>query len=108
MIRRPPRSTLFPYTTLFRSPAGAAWAAQRARGAAHLAGARHRHLRAQQPLASRGGGRERRAAARPHDGPPLMGAPATALGGLLGAAFDALRTRLDLAEIGRASCRGRG
>src|SRR5438132_7933182 len=24
MIRRPPRSTLFPYTTLFRSP-GAAW-----------------------------------------------------------------------------------
>src|SRR5258708_31599792 len=24
MIRRPPRSTLFPYTTLFRSPPGAA------------------------------------------------------------------------------------
>src|SRR5260370_42716457 len=24
MIRRPPRSTLFPYTTLFRSPAGVA------------------------------------------------------------------------------------
>src|SRR5690348_18077863 len=24
MIRRPPRSTLFPYTTLFRSPAGIA------------------------------------------------------------------------------------
>src|SRR3989337_3153289 len=24
MIRRPPRSTLFPYTTLFRSPAGTA------------------------------------------------------------------------------------
>src|SRR3712207_9500990 len=24
MIRRPPRSTLFPYTTLFRSPRGAA------------------------------------------------------------------------------------
>src|SRR2546427_2685379 len=24
MIRRPPRSTLFPYTTLFRSPAGEA------------------------------------------------------------------------------------
>src|SRR6266478_7624507 len=24
MIRRPPRSTLFPYTTLFRSPAGLA------------------------------------------------------------------------------------
>src|SRR6476620_12263895 len=27
MIRRPPRSTLFPYTTLFRSPA-AAWSFQ--------------------------------------------------------------------------------
>src|SRR2546422_5698307 len=25
MIRRPPRSTLFPYTTLFRSEAGCAW-----------------------------------------------------------------------------------
>src|SRR3712207_7341117 len=25
MIRRPPRSTLFPYTTLFRSQAGLAW-----------------------------------------------------------------------------------
>src|SRR2546430_7444119 len=26
MIRRPPRSTLFPYTTLFRSPNNACWA----------------------------------------------------------------------------------
>src|SRR3989442_7917263 len=26
MIRRPPRSTLFPYTTLFRSPATLVWA----------------------------------------------------------------------------------
>src|SRR2546422_1787460 len=25
MIRRPPRSTLFPYTTLFRSPSGPDW-----------------------------------------------------------------------------------
>src|SRR5690625_6464545 len=25
MILRPPRSTLFPYTTLFRSPAGGVW-----------------------------------------------------------------------------------
>src|SRR2546422_3406865 len=25
MIRRPPRSTLFPYTTLFRSRSGAGW-----------------------------------------------------------------------------------
>src|SRR5947209_13203959 len=28
MIRRPPRSTLFPYTTLFRSPAGLSRAAR--------------------------------------------------------------------------------
>src|SRR3989442_10611535 len=36
MIRRPPRSTLFPYTTLFRSGLGACvWAARIKRG--HLA-----------------------------------------------------------------------
>src|SRR5438309_3958310 len=28
MIRRPPRSTLFPYTTLFRSPSGSVQAGQ--------------------------------------------------------------------------------
>src|SRR2546422_7930160 len=28
MIRRPPRSTLFPYTTLFRSPAGSSLRAE--------------------------------------------------------------------------------
>src|SRR5256886_1050092 len=34
MIRRPPRSTLFPYTTLFRSPlAGAYWALMKLRAA---------------------------------------------------------------------------
>src|SRR3989442_4554511 len=32
MIRRPPRSTLFPYTTLFRSPAVASGRAARSRG----------------------------------------------------------------------------
>src|SRR6266567_7400380 len=35
MIRRPPRSTLFPYTTLFRSRAPIAKAAQILAGAAH-------------------------------------------------------------------------
>src|SRR5256885_2886736 len=35
MIRRPPRSTLFPYTTLFRSPAGLPHPDPRARGRAH-------------------------------------------------------------------------
>src|SRR2546425_2483738 len=34
MIRRPPRSTLFPYTTLFRSLAGAAFALNQYRGIA--------------------------------------------------------------------------
>src|SRR5258705_6045151 len=55
MIRRPPRSTLFPYTTLFRSaaPAGAGRAGHEAAGGNRLArahaGARerpaHRRLR---------------------------------------------------------------
>src|SRR2546422_9892902 len=52
MIRRPPRSTLFPYTTLFRSDLervhpvvgeqdlGERLAARKRRGAAHLAGAK--------------------------------------------------------------------
>src|SRR3712207_7492890 len=35
MIRRPPRSTLFPYTTLFRSPGPAARRAVRARDRPH-------------------------------------------------------------------------
>src|SRR2546430_6633026 len=33
MIRRPPRSTLFPYTTLFRSPTRIAWAVRSSRRA---------------------------------------------------------------------------
>src|SRR5215469_17884346 len=38
MIRRPPRSTLFPYTTLFRSPAPRDGLAQPARLPGHPAG----------------------------------------------------------------------
>src|SRR3712207_7533775 len=38
MIRRPPRSTLFPYTTLFRSHAGRAGAGGRAGIARRVAG----------------------------------------------------------------------
>src|SRR5207249_8496869 len=45
MIRRPPRSTLFPYTTLFRSPAG--WRSPPRR-------------RASAPLCSRARGRDRK------------------------------------------------
>src|SRR3712207_8218700 len=68
MIRRPPRSTLFPYTTLFRSPAvgrghGARDRVARLRvhvrrrryRAARALAAPHRHLDAQRP--DRGGAR---------------------------------------------------
>src|SRR5258708_23865629 len=51
MIRRPPRSTLFPYTTLFRSPAARA---------GHAPAKRHGRRRA----VLRRGGRGRRATAR--------------------------------------------
>src|SRR3712207_6855069 len=43
MIRRPPRSTLFPYTTLFRSPRCSSDAS--ARAPAHLQEHRSRRLR---------------------------------------------------------------
>src|SRR3712207_7600139 len=49
MIRRPPRSTLFPYTTLFRSPSGAA----RVRGWASPATARGRGERERSAAADR-------------------------------------------------------
>src|ERR1041384_8527138 len=39
MIRRPPRSTLFPYTTLFRSGLG-----QRSRQPLEVLGAEHHHV----------------------------------------------------------------
>src|SRR3712207_8685212 len=52
MIRRPPRSTLFPYTTLFRSAGGAV-----GRGAAGRPRAARGHLVAGPPVR---GGRRRR------------------------------------------------
>src|SRR2546426_6770133 len=44
MIRRPPRSTLFPYTTLFRSRRAALELLEAVRGGATFAAARDRHL----------------------------------------------------------------
>src|SRR2546425_3376855 len=44
MIRRPPRSTLFPYTTLFRSPPGRCQARHVHGGHFPLAGARREDL----------------------------------------------------------------
>src|SRR2546425_8922906 len=56
MIRRPPRSTLFPYTTLFRSRLGARRARQRRPGAGPRRGAAR-------PAGSDRGGRQRPRAA---------------------------------------------
>src|SRR2546427_9363548 len=42
MIRRPPRSTLFPYTTLFRSHARSPWQSPCAGAAEHLCDRTHR------------------------------------------------------------------
>src|SRR3712207_6848854 len=49
MIRRPPRSTLFPYTTLFRSAGGARRAVRRARPGHRRAGAQERPGRVRLP-----------------------------------------------------------
>src|SRR5256885_5881874 len=53
MIRRPPRSTLFPYTTLFRSAFGGAFADQRS-------GHRHAAPAARAPGGRRGERRDRK------------------------------------------------
>src|SRR3712207_8563421 len=44
MIRRPPRSTLFPYTTLFRSVIGRVHALERGGGHPRQHGGRGRHI----------------------------------------------------------------
>src|SRR5688572_12750402 len=49
MIRRPPRSTLFPYTTLFRSPTSDLYAGARTRAAALLRFGRLRNHRGDAP-----------------------------------------------------------
>src|SRR3712207_7505158 len=60
MIRRPPRSTLFPYTTLFRSPDGG-WARSLCRRRSPAPPVVKERRRARETVApSRGGGRVRR------------------------------------------------
>src|SRR5256885_15152501 len=73
MIRRPPRSTLFPYTTLFRSHPRSSWLA--APAACRVAGPR-RAVRSRvsasseaPPFASCGGGRAGHPAAAPSHRP---------------------------------------
>src|SRR3712207_9028519 len=83
-IRRPPRSTLFPYTTLFRSPravAGGLRARGRGRGGRHI-------RRGPRPLAQRDRGLQGQA-------------------DLLRRRQLPLRPVLVGGEIGRASCRER-
>src|SRR2546425_3810877 len=83
MIRRPPRSTLFPYTTLFRSPLGGGGGvlgcdARHGRVPGGAADARDRareplgadRLRDRRPRRTRSGARRRNAAA---GGPPGAG-----------------------------------
>src|SRR2546427_7309220 len=50
MIRRPPRSTLFPYTTLFRSPQPGAPRPRTRSGRARSAASRDRRPRRQVPV----------------------------------------------------------
>src|SRR5438034_6053552 len=57
MMRRPPRSTLFPYTTLFRSPVPEAAAVS---GAGHAAGDVAPRRRAPRPRRADGGRGRRR------------------------------------------------
>src|SRR2546430_12000824 len=51
MIRRPPRSTLFPYTTLFRSVGNAVTQLARALGARHAMSTTTSHAKAEQARA---------------------------------------------------------
>src|SRR2546430_5069219 len=60
MIRRPPRSTLFPYTTLFRSRVRCLWSLESARhrDRAHRADCGHRLLDPEPPILSAVGRRK--------------------------------------------------
>src|SRR5438876_6765185 len=58
MIRRPPRSTLFPYTTLFRSPKAAAAHRRPGERHAHLADVVHAALLAVHLKQVAGGGEQ--------------------------------------------------
>src|SRR3712207_9369916 len=101
MIRRPPRSTLFPYTTLFRSEHVGGWIANDL-AAIDFAGGTAVHINAGAAGLAlalvlgkrRGFGRE---AMRPHNLPLVM----------IGAGLLWFGWFVFNAEIGRASCRAR-
>src|SRR2546430_16315735 len=67
MIRRPPRSTLFPYTTLFRSRDGVGRPAPRLQSALEVRRAQRNLVETDARLDA-----ERRAAERPGIGPPEL------------------------------------
>src|SRR5256885_15287913 len=109
MIRRPPRSTLFPYTTLFRSVGDPPVAVARAAYAGDGALAELGRQREVQPRVDQGRGLAR--ARRADDQVPgqlvdvaLVPAAEQAAFGLAEAGL-AQRVQGFLEEIGRASCR---
>src|SRR3712207_7596955 len=59
MIRRPPRSTLFPYTTLFRSPIPSAIVPHRGGGSTARSGSRSIRILTRPALTSESTGRRR-------------------------------------------------
>src|SRR3712207_8047561 len=69
MIRRPPRSTLFPYTTLFRSPAGRRVAEARSAGGRGRGPVLPRATRPRRVVGPRGGAGRGRRARDPRRGP---------------------------------------
>src|SRR2546427_12455480 len=100
MIRRPPRSTLFPYTTLFRSPAALATRV-RALGRAHGASLFMVMLALLKLVLYRfSGTRELRV------GTPVANRQKAETHGLIGYFLNLLVLRTHI-EIGRASCRER-
>src|SRR5438128_9816816 len=74
MIRRPPRSTLFPYTTLFRRVRGRGGEARLRHGDAHLGPGVDDRRRP--PAARRPEGRHRIGRARPTEGIEMSSIPA--------------------------------
>src|SRR2546427_471233 len=103
MIRRPPRSTLFPYTTLFRSERSPPWIAARLRG-------RGRRTRRRPPAAGDGEGVHLRAArGRGGDGErdrPARRVPAPPAGDTRRAAAVGARQAREGRRDGESACGG--
>src|SRR2546430_16875738 len=96
MIRRPPRSTLFPYTTLFRSAPRPHWERRTGRDTKRLLRRAMRGLLPEQVLAP-----------RPFPTGHIVNHFVTAMRERCPALLRGMREGSALAEIGRASCRER-